>query len=200
MNGKAGSKPTIAVFDFDGTLFKGDSLYHFSIFALGKRRFYTCLIKNIPNIAAWKLGLRSNSEAKQKLFQSLFGGMEKSRFLQLCEDFEKVIDLKINPETYNSLKRHVAEGHKVYIVSASPAEWIKPWSAKKGVTDVIGTVPEYRDNKLSGRFSSPNCYGKEKVTRFLSKEPDRSAYRLVVYGDSRGDKEMFEASDRGVRR
>lgn len=44
-------------------------------------------------------------------------------------------------------------------------------------------------------FSTPNCYGAEKVKRLLTKYPDRDFYRLVVYGDSRGDRELLSIAD-----
>ena len=125
--------------------------------------------------------------------------MDKQRFIALCNDFEKIIDSRINKEVVDLLKHHIEEGHQVYIVSASPSEWISPWAKKTGVKEVIGTRLEYSEEKLTGNFASPNCYGPEKVKRFLEVEPHRDDYELISYGDSRGDREMFELSNRSVR-
>ena len=46
-----------------------------------------------------------------------------------------------------------------------------------------------------GTFSTANCYGQEKVNRFLAEFPDRSEYVLYAYGDSAGDKELLALSD-----
>ncbi len=53
--------------------------------------------------------------------------------------------------------------------------------------------------RLTGRFSSRNCYGQEKVNRLLRVEPHRETYRLIAYGDSRGDREMLAFADEGIR-
>ena len=54
---------------------------------------------------------------------------------------------------------------------------------------------EVIDGRLTGRFLTPNCYGQEKVRRILTLHPDRSAYHLTAYGDSRGDREMLAFAD-----
>ena len=54
-----------------------------------------------------------------------------------------------------------------------------------------------KNRKLTGNFSSKNCYGQEKVNRLLEKEPDRTNYILYAYGDSAGDKEIIEFADYG---
>jgi phosphoserine phosphatase len=61
---------------------------------------------------------------------------------------------------------------------------------------VIATEPEIKNGVLTGRFSTPNCYGQEKKRRFLEKYPDRDRYILYVYGDSNGDKELLEMADK----
>ena len=50
---------------------------------------------------------------------------------------------------------------------------------------------------LTGKFLSKNCYGQEKVNRLLELFPDRNNYILIAYGDSPGDKEFIELSDKG---
>ena len=77
-------------------------------------------------------------------------------------------------------------------MSASIDNWVKPFLP--GVT-VLGTQVEVVDGHLTGRFSTPNCYGQEKVNRILERFPDRHSYHLTAYGDSRGDKEMLAFAD-----
>ena len=58
---------------------------------------------------------------------------------------------------------------------------------------------EVEDGKLTGRFKSNNCYGKEKVHRIAEalKSFERSEYEIEAFGDSRGDKEMLAFADKG---
>ena len=74
--------------------------------------------------------------------------------------------------------------------------WVKPFAESLGINQVLGTQLELSGTgHLTGRFATANCYGEEKVKRLLQLYPDRTQYRLVVYGDSRGDKELLAFSD-----
>lgn len=53
------------------------------------------------------------------------------------------------------------------------------------------------EGKLTGRFSSPNCYGAQKVDRLLEVYPQGNISYLYAYGDSQGDKELLEFADEG---
>ena len=116
----------------------------------------------------------------------------------LCVDFASKIEYIKNPIQIEKLNAYLRNGAKVYVISASIEEWIKPWCQKYGVQNVLGTKIEIDlSGKLTGNFSSKNCYGQEKVNRLLEKEPDRTNYILYAYGDSAGDKEIIEFADYG---
>lgn len=188
-------KHNVAVFDFDGTLYNGDSFIDFAVFAEGRLKFALAIIRTLPHLLAWKLGFASNSFAKQKLFSALFKGCRAKEFEKKAEQFAKVIDRKTVCDVKDKIARHIANNDRTYIISASPAIWIEPWASKQGVTKIIATEIEVVDGKITGRFSSANCYGQEKVSRLLEAEPERDSYTLYAYGDSRGDKEMLQQSD-----
>ena len=85
------------------------------------------------------------------------------------------------------------------MVSASIDEWVRPFCKTLGVKDVLCTEIEVNKNGIiTGRFLNNNCYGQEKVNRLLQVEPEREAYFLYAYGDSRGDKEMLGFADKGT--
>lgn len=192
-------KAEFVVFDFDGTLYDGDSFIDFAIFANGKSKFMYSFLKSLPAILMWKLGLKTNEYAKQKLFTSLFKGIQYQHFLKICEDFFERLSNKIKPNVLEILNRHVKEGRKIYIITASPKEWILPWANKFNISDVISTGLEIKDDVITGNFSTPNCYGHEKARRFLQIQPDREKYILWAYGDSKGDKQILQLSDYSFR-
>ena len=97
-------------------------------------------------------------------------------------------------------------------MSASIDNWVRPFFDQQGIVglEVIGTEVETHHGLLTGRFSTPNCYGEEKVRRIsqaltITKgeaKPvvvpfDRTHYYIVAYGDSRGDKQMLAFADEG---
>jgi HAD superfamily hydrolase (TIGR01490 family) len=104
----------------------------------------------------------------------------------------------LNTSMLKRLQRHASEGHTLCVVSASMDEWVRPICQKIGVDEVIATRVEVSsEGKLTGRFSSPNCYGAQKVDRLLEVYPQGSISYLYAYGDSQGDKELLEFADEG---
>lgn len=192
-------KKNIAAFDFDGTLYDGDSFIDFALFAVGRKKLLVSILANLHWLTGWKMGFVQNERAKQKLFYSLFSGMSYESFLKKCDSFSKIIELKIKDHTLSLLKQHKEKGHLIYVISASPAEWISPWAEKIEVDGVIGTGLKIEEGAVTGEFSTLNCYGGEKVRRLVELEPDRSQYELWAYGDSRGDKELLAFSDHPVK-
>ena len=49
--------------------------------------------------------------------------------------------------------------------------------------------------RITGRLATANCNGAEKPRRILALFPHREDYRLVAFGDSRGDREMLAMAD-----
>ena len=52
------------------------------------------------------------------------------------------------------------------------------------------------DKTLTGFLASKNCYGPEKVLR-IKKQINLTDYdNIIAYGDSQGDREMFELAEK----
>lgn len=192
-------KQIIAAFDFDGTITTKDTLLEFIKFTKGTVSFYSGFLLHAPVLIAFKLKLYPNWKAKQRIFSYFFKGMRYTEFCKKGEEFAGIIEKMIHPSKLNDIRRHQEDGNTVYVISASIDEWVAPWCKKAGIDHVLGTKIEVDGNGiLTGRFLSPNCYGKEKVNRLLEKEPDRDSYILYAYGDSRGDRELLAFADKGI--
>lgn len=188
---------SIAVFDFDGTLTTKDTLLEFIKFACGIWNFYVVFLLYSPILILMKLHIFPNWKAKQMIFSHLFKGMEYKRFQELGRQFANIIESFRREEIIEKLREHIKKGDTVYVISASIDEWVRPWCEQFNVADVMCTKIEVSLNGLiTGRFLTKNCYGQEKVNRLLQKEPNRRSYYLFAYGDSRGDKEIFDFSDK----
>ena len=179
-------------FDFDGTLTTRDTLIAFIRYACGTPRFLLGFLLHAPLLVLMKLRLYSNGKAKLRLFSWFFRGMPIETFDALCQSFASTHRHLLRPETVRLLQQALSEGSEVLIVSASIDNWVQPFFP---AVTVLGTQIEVIDGRLSGRFLTPNCYGQEKVRRILALHPDRSAYRLTAYGDSRGDRELLAFAD-----
>lgn len=182
---------TLALFDFDGTLYKKNSLLEFTKFSKGLPSFYWGIIRLLPFLFAMKVKLLSNEKTKKKYFSYFFKGMHYTDFKNLCADFALYqIEKDVCPILFLTLENHLKNKDSVFIVTASPSEWIEPWSKKFGI-EVIGTKIEIIDCVVSGHFSSKNCFGQEKVNRINQQINLMDFDSIYTYGSGRGDAEML---------
>lgn len=194
-------KKKLYCFDFDGTLTTSDTLLEFIKYAKGRGRFLMVFLMYSPLLVMMKLHLYPNWKAKQQIFAHLFAGMRIEKFDALCRGFAEESQHLLRPKGITLMHEALVAGAQVFIVSASIDNWVRPFfdiRNLKGV-QVLGTQIEVEDGKLTGRFKSNNCYGKEKVHRIAEalKSFERSEYEIEAFGDSRGDKEMLAFANKG---
>jgi len=183
----------IYAFDFDGTLTTRDSFLEFIRYVCGNWAFCKGILRYSPLLVLMKLGLYPNWKAKQKVFAYFFKGMPLKDFAQQGRLFALDRQHLLRPQGVDMVKQAQAEDAEVLIVSASIDNWVKPFF--KDDVIVLGTQVEVSEGRLTGRFLTRNCYGREKVNRILECHPDRSEYVLIAFGDSRGDKELLAFAD-----
>ncbi|MGN0282578.1 MAG: DUF6080 domain-containing protein [Prevotella sp.] len=188
---------TIYAFDFDGTITSRDTLIEFIRFVFGTPRMILGFMLCLPWLVLMRLRLYDNGKTKQRVFSHFFGGMGIDEFNAHCKRFASSHHHIIKPDMALQLAQLQEAEADVVVVSASIVNWVRPFFEGQAI-EVIGTEVEVTDGCLTGRFSTPNCYGKEKVVRFLAAYPNRDSYRLIAYGDSRGDREMLAYADEGT--
>jgi len=191
-------RETLAVFDFDGTITQKDTLLEFIKFSKGKWQFYFGFLLFSPLLVAMKLKLYPNWKIKQRLFSYFYKGTSIETFDNWGNEFVSKMDKMLRSKAIDALKFHKENGDKIIIISASIENWIKPWAEKVYIDTILATKIETDEKSvLTGQFLTKNCYGQEKVNRLLAEFPNRKEYTLVVYGDSRGDKELIDFADEG---
>jgi HAD superfamily hydrolase (TIGR01490 family) len=188
------NKRNIALFDFDGTITTDDSLLKFIRFVVGDRRFLLGLVVLSPMLVLYKLKLIPNYKAKQYMLSWFFKGMRKVDFLKVANEYSLVhIDKILRPKAIEKINWHKNQGHKVVVVSASIECWLRPWCEKNGL-ELIATKLEIKDDIVTGKLLSKNCYGVEKVNRIKELYDLENFDYIYAYGDSSGDKQMLEIS------
>ena len=215
-------KEKIYCFDFDGTLTKKDTLIEFIKFSMGKTRFLMGFLLYSPILVLMKLHLFPNWKAKQIIFKHFFGGMSIEDFDDYCVNFAAKNLYLLRLSGIGKIQEAKRKKERVLIVSASIDNWVRPFAEMYLQSDNAqdksqGNVQDNtKDNKpsspiivlgtkvevdaagcLTGRFSTPNCYGPEKVRRIEAVWPHREQYDVSAFGDSRGDKEMLAYADKG---
>ena len=189
----------IYAFDFDGTLTTKDTLLEFIRFAKGSGQMFCGFLLFSPLLILMKLHLFPNWKVKQKIFSYFFKGMKIDDFNTLCTRFAERKKHLLRPAGIEKVRQAIAEEHTtVLIISASIDNWVRPFFDENDKKiQVLGTQIETKESRLTGQFTTKNCYGEEKVNRLTALYPHREAYYLIAFGDSRGDKELLTFADKG---
>ena len=184
-------KKSLALFDFDGTITRKDTFLEIIKFAKGNSKFYSGLIFLSPVLIFYKLKFIPNWRAKEIFFAYFFKNDSIAEFQKVCRDFaiEKVPDL-IRPSALRKIQEHQASFDRIIIITASAAEWIKPWSDPLGI-ELIATRWEEKNGRITGKIQGRNCYGPVKKELILELINPADYKTISVYGDTSGDKEML---------
>lgn len=191
----------IYAFDFDGTLTTKDTFLQMIAYRHGWWSLAGGLLLFSPILLLMKLWLYPNWKAKQQVFSFFFRGMTIRDFNALCEQFAQDRQHLLRKKTMKVLSTAVAEGHEVVVVSASIENWVAPFFRDfGGAVKTECTKIDVRNDIVTGKFLTKNCYGQEKVKRISRRYPNRKSYRLIAFGDSKGDKRMLEYADEAYYR
>ena len=190
-------KSVVAIFDFDGTLTRGDSLIRFLWYYFTPLVFFRNTLLSIPALVKYVFGLIDNNVAKERIFTLFFTGVHQDEFVTKARFFsDSVLSTLIKSELIQRVKWHQQLGHRCILVSASIEDYLMPWAEKVGFSKVISTkIAVNNSRRLTGKFLGKNCYGAEKVRRVKEYLGSLDPFVLYVYGDSRGDKELLEIAD-----
>ncbi len=146
------------VYDFDNTIYSGDSTADFYKFCLKRHKKILLLIPSLGfaffKYYVFKIGTKT--QFKEKMY----------RFLKYCDSNKDVEDF---------WNKHICKIKDFYskqkksddiIISASPLFLLKPLEEKIGFTVIASIVDE-----KSGKYTGINCYYDEKVRRLYEMYP-----------------------------
>ena len=146
----------IDVYDFDGTIYDGDSTVDFVRFCL---RRHPSLLAGLPGLTPRALALLAGREGLTQFKAALFGRMAGR------------IDLAteaglfwLDPRTQARLGKWFAKTPRdlpIVIASASPEFELRHAARRLGVEHLIGT----RCDPATGELTGKNCKGEEKIRR-----------------------------------
>ncbi|MBE6903532.1 MAG: phosphoserine phosphatase [Ruminococcaceae bacterium] len=161
------------VYDFDKTIYRGDSSTQFYFFALKKKkRVLLYLPLQFFAFIMMSLKIFSKTKAKGYFFS----------FFKCFKDIDALVAEFWKEKKDNIYKRYyVSHRADDVIVSASPQFLLDPVKSILNVERIIASPVD----KKTGKFFGPNCYGEEKVTRF--EEFYKKSEIETFYSDSFSD-------------
>jgi HAD superfamily hydrolase (TIGR01490 family) len=191
-------RPVVAVFDFDGTLTRRDSLLPFLWQIAGPWMFIWNATVLLPTLLQYAVGILENGPAKERVLGQFLVGKPVEDIRAVAGSFaEETIPTLLDPEAIRRLRWHQEQDHGVILVTASPELYVRQWAETEGFDDVIGTCLETKDGVFTGQFAAPNCHGPEKTRRLEAEGPDLRGATIYAYGNSRGDRELLDMADQG---
>jgi len=191
-------KPIVAVFDFDGTLYNGESGVLFTRYLLGKKKFFTFFIKYFPMLFCYKFRIQD-----ELMLRSITRGIFANRTTEEVEAVANYFALTIIPRNILSrqmdiLRDHQKLNHRCIIVSRAYDCYLYPWAKSMGINEVIPTrLAKATDQRYTGELAEPSCNGPKKVEYLSMLLGDRNRYEIYAYGDSKGDDELISWADHG---
>lgn len=183
---------TLVLFDFDGTLTKGDTFPKFIFHSVGTLKAIFGFSVFSPWIFLFIIKVINGSVLKEKLISYFFKGKSEEELKQNGNDF--IIELLrtgLDAEMIKKVESYKAEKSAICIVSASLNIWIEPFCRHFGI-EYLCTELEFINGVCTGKLKTQNCNHEEKAIRIKQKYDLSKFSKIIAYGNSSGDKAMFE--------
>ena len=164
------------VFDFDGTIYKGDSSVDFWVFCLKKKK---SLLRFLPiqlsAFVLYKIGLIDKNCLKSRFFSFLRG-------LSFVDD-EVILFWNKNEKKITTWYQKV-KCENDCVISASPEFLLREICSRMKILNLIATDVD----KTNGMLKSENCYAHRKVELWKQRFPNEVLN--CFYSDSKSDAPM----------
>lgn len=186
----------LALFDFDGTTTKLDSLDSFFKFISTKRTYlFNKYVLSLPHLLFYKLKIIDYHAVKYARIRFFFRKHTLDELLEKSENFSRgILPSLLRDSAMQRIRWHQNLGHTVYIVSASIDLILKTWCQSQNVGLITNTL-EIINGKCTGNFLLPDCNGAEKVRRIKQMIVISDFTKIYAYGDTEMDLPMLELAD-----
>lgn len=167
----------IDVYDFDGTLYDGDSTADYVLFCL---RRHPSLALVLPRVIVAAVRLATRRIGLTEFKSALFGAM--SRRIDLEAEAERFWHDERTRKKLGKWFEGTPRDLPIVIASASPEFELRHAAAILGVGTLIGT----RCEKGTGRLIGRNCKGEEKISR-IRETVGEFTVRAMYTDDAKAD-------------
>ena len=187
----------LSVYDFDKTIYNGETLNDFYRFYLIKKpwKIYTVIFQ-LWYFLLYVLKI-INLEKLKENFLRFLNGENTGELKKLIREFWKKKESKINPWVKDEILKNKKETEILVAISASPTFLIIDRLRLMGFDVVIGTDFLFESTKFHSHITSKNCKNYEKVKRLDKWAEDNNIQYDIVnfYSDSIADKPLFDLAE-----
>lgn len=191
------TRSVLALFDYDNTLVKGDSLWPFLVAAVGRWRAVRGALAAALSIpCAWSAGKDWRTAFKEGMLRRLLGGAQVA---DLQNAIESMRQWPVEKPAAQALREHRAKGHRVVIASGGLDLYLPSALAALPYDDLLCTRMEVVDGALTGRLIEGNCVRAKKAQTVAAYLAQRGPFdETWGYGNAPHDLPMLALCDHRV--
>lgn len=191
-------KRLIAIYDFDGTIYKRDSFIEFFKFILKKHPGRICYFPvQLIYFILFSFKLINAGTFKEKFLIYLRGFSIEQLKSEINKFWTYEFPGNFNDEVIATINENRAKNTEIIIISASPELFIEPLKDVLHYDNLIGTqiISEGIALKLSGK----NCRGPEKISRLNNKMGNSDFFITEAYSDNSDDTDLLKMARKPYR-
>lgn len=192
----------LALFDLDHTLLNIDSDHAWGEFLIAKQLVdeQRHRQKNDQFYQDYLTGSLDAVAYNEFVFEFL-SSHDMDYLQQIHAEFmQEVIIPAMRPKGRDAILKHQQLGHQVVIITATNTFVTRPIASAFGVPDLIGSEPEIKDNRYTGRLNGEPCFqiGKlHHLERWLAAQSE-AVTESWGYSDSFNDRFLLEYVNHAV--
>ena len=177
----------IIVYDFDKTIYNGETSTDFMLFFLKRNPKYIIRIFNaLYSLVYYKKNLKKSKE----IFFRILNGLSIEFLKEEINEFWKVKKDKIFSWVYDEIFENKKIADELILISATPSIFLDGISKELGFDKLLSTEFENLNEVFNSKIIGANCKGEEKVRRLNNYISDYNI--LKFYSDSMSDKPLFD--------
>lgn len=183
----------IIVYDFDKTIYNGETSTDFMLFFLKRNPKYIIRFCNVLySLFYYKKDLKKSKE----IFFRILNGVNIEFLKEEINEFWKVKKDKIFSWVYDEILENKKVSDELILISATPSIFLEKISKELGFDKLLATEFENTNKLFDSKIKGSNCKGKEKVNR-LNEYIDNYTI-LKFYSDSMSDKPLFDLANEKI--
>jgi len=193
--------PSIAFFDMDNTLLKGDSDNLLVAYMIGTRRLGMATLVKMARFNLLALLDRVDIEEWRRWVYREFGRFKAEELMPIVEEgYKRRIMPRLYSEGVDSIAAHKQKGHLTVIATAAWEFIAEKVRVQLGADDKISSIAGFENGHLSDDLRNllPYNEGKRATAQLYAAERDVDLNNCYLYTDSIADLPLLEAVGHAV--
>lgn len=194
---------TVAIFDLDGAVTRGDTYLAYLWYVLLRRRRRLPYCLGLPAaVLQFKRGRISNETLKCRFLAAILGSCSRTEIERHTSGFVEICETRLVKSVARArVDWHRKEGHRLVLASASLDVYVLALGARLGFDDVVCTRAAWEAGAIAGRLAGPNLLGEAKLVALKNAlaldEEDRRG--MFAYSDHHADLSLLLFAKHGRR-